>query len=63
MHAESTRRCQMGPDLGLSIFLPALLISAITVMLSAKEERELNQQQRAQATNCRSPIWPPANKR
>jgi hypothetical protein len=53
----------MGPGLGLSIFLPALLISAITVMLSAKEERELHQQQRAQATNCRSPIWPPANKR
>jgi hypothetical protein len=53
----------MGPDLGLSISLPALLISAITVMLSAKEERALQQQQRAQATNCNNPIWPPANKR
>ena len=53
----------MGPDLGLSIFLPALLISAISVMLSAKEEQALQQQQRAQATNCNNPIWPPANKR
>lgn len=52
----------MGPDLGLSIFLPALLISAITVMLSAKQERELEIQQRAQASNCSNPIWPPANK-
>ncbi|MEY3545350.1 MAG: hypothetical protein RLZZ106_1065 [Cyanobacteriota bacterium] len=53
----------MGPDLGLGIFLPALLISAITVMLSAKQERELQQKQRPQASSCNNPIWPPANKR
>ena len=53
----------MGPDLGLSILLPALLISAVTVMLSAMQERELEQQHRAQATSCSNPIWPPANKR
>ena len=53
----------MGPDLGLSILLPALLISAVTVLFSAKQERELEQQQRAQATSCNNPIWPPASRR
>ncbi|MEY3749796.1 MAG: hypothetical protein RLZZ186_215 [Cyanobacteriota bacterium] len=53
----------MGPDLGLAILLPALLFSAATVLLSARQEQEIEQRQQAQASNCSSPIWPPAKRR
>jgi len=53
----------MGPDLGLSILLPAALISLVTIVCSARQEHELQQRQRAQASNCSNPIWPPASRR
>lgn len=53
----------MGPDLGLTILLPALLISAVTVLLSAREEHNLEERRQPQATSCSKPIWPPASKR
>jgi hypothetical protein len=46
----------MGPDFGLSILLPALLISSVTVWLAAREEQALGRHQQAQATNCSKPI-------
>ena len=53
----------MGPDLGLTILLPALLFSAATVLLSARQEQEIAQRQQTQATNWSNPIWPPAKRR
>lgn len=48
----------MGPELGLVVFLPALLFSVFTVSLAARQE-----QQATQARSCSNPIWPPASKR
>jgi hypothetical protein len=39
----------MGPDFGLSILLPALLLSVVTVLQSAKQEHQLGERQRAQS--------------
>lgn len=46
----------MGLDIGLIVLLPALLISATTVLLAARQEHELEQRQQAQATSCNKPI-------
>jgi hypothetical protein len=53
----------MGPDFGLSILLPAALISLVTILCSAREEQELEQRHQAQASSCSKPIWPPASRR
>ena len=53
----------MGPDLGLTILLPAALISLVTIVCSARQEHELLQRQQTQANRCSNPIWPPASKR
>ena len=53
----------MGPDFGLAILLPAALFSLVTIACSARQEHEIEQRQRAQATSCSNPIWPPASNR
>ena len=38
---EEARRSRVGPMLGLTVVLPALLFSVVTVMLAAREEGAL----------------------
>ena len=53
----------MGPDLGLTILVPAAPFGLVTIICSARQEHEIEQQRHAQATSCSNPIWPPASNR